>query len=273
MARRYRGVAKKKDNTVKNAAAIVAIVVSLGVLGAIGYWTKARKDEMALLDPATLCPRSGPVAETAVLIDRTDALTEVQAGALRQRIKAWASEVPKYGSFKIYEVGKSGVVLEPVVSVCNPGDGSDASSIDSNPRLLRKRYDDKFEAPIDRMLTSMRIDIEAATSPIMEAVQAISVRDFGPAVSYGPKTLLLVTDLLQHGPEFSLYKNVPNFDAFRKSAYARSVQADLAGVHVSIHLLNRKNAAAKQTDALGEFWIHWLGDQGAIVDEFKRIPG
>jgi hypothetical protein len=38
-------------------------------------------------------------------------------------------------------------------------------------------------------------------------------------------------------------------------------------------MLHRLKAAAKQTDALGKFWIDWLERQGAEVDAFKSVPG
>ncbi len=258
------------------AIAIVAVVL-LGLGGAFWY-VQGRAAQLALLDPETLCPKSGPTSQFAVLIDRTDALTEVQGEALRRQITAWADAIPKHGSFKVYEVGQSGTegggaLLQPVVSVCNPGDGSDQSAIDSNPRMWRARYEEKFQAPIAALLQRMRLDEEARTSPILEGVQAIVVKDFGPDAPQGPKTLVIVSDLLQNQQGFSLYKEVPALDAFWTTPYAASVRANLTGIHAEIHLLRRMKAAARQTDALGKFWIDWLQRQGAQVDAFKSVPG
>jgi hypothetical protein len=251
--------------------AIILAVISAFVVG--GWYLWKRTGELSALDPQTFCPRSGPVSEFAVLIDRTDGLTEVQAEALRRRILAWANAVPKHGSLKVYEVGRGGALLDPIVSVCNPGDGSDLSSVDANPRMWREKYEEKFRDPVDRMVKAMTGDVEMPSSPIMEAVQAISVRDFGSDAPEGRKDLMIVSDLLQHVADFSLYDGIPHFEAFRKSAFARSVWAGLGSVHVGIHLLNRKSATDKQTDALGEFWILWLEEQGAIVEEFRKVPG
>jgi len=255
------------------AIAIAVVIVVLAGLGGVFWFVQGRAAQLAALDPDTLCPKSGPTSQFAVLIDRTDALTEIQGEALRRQITAWASAIPKHGSFKVYEVGYGGALLQPVVAVCNPGDGSDQSAIDSNPKMWRARYEEKFQAPISSMLERMRLDEEAKTSPILEGVQAIAVKDFGPDAPQGAKTLIVVSDLLQNQQGFSLYQGVPALDAFWPTPYAASVRSNLTGIHAEIYLLHRIKAAAKQTDALGKFWIDWLERQGAQVEAFKSVPG
>jgi hypothetical protein len=83
----------------------------------------------------------------------------------------------------------------------------------------------------------------------------------------------VVSDLLQNQGGFSLYKDVPAIDAFWPTPYAASLRDNLTGVHVGVFLLHRMKAAARQTDALGKFWIDWLERQGAEVDQFKSVPG
>jgi hypothetical protein len=268
-SRRRRG----SETLALKVIAIVVVVVVLFGLGGTFWYVQGRAAQLASLDPETLCPKSGPTSQFAVLIDRTDALTEIQGEALRRQITAWASAIPKHGSFKVYEVGHGGALLQPVVAVCNPGDGSDQSAIDSNPKMWRARYEEKFQAPISAMLERMRLDEEAKTSPILEGVQAIVVKDFGPDAPQGPKTLVIVSDLLQNQQGFSLYQGVPALDAFWATPYAASVRSNLAGIHAEVYLLHRMKAAAKQTDALGKFWIDWLERQGAQVDAFKSVPG
>ena len=266
-----------QETLVLKVLAIVIVIIVLVGLGGVFRFVQGRAAQLAALDPETLCPKSGPTSQFAVLIDRTDALTEIQGEALRRQITAWAAAIPKHGSFKVYEVGHSGTeggaLLQPVVAVCNPGDGSDQSAIDSNPKMWRARYEEKFQTPISAMLERMRLDEEAKTSPILEGVQAIAVKDFGPDAPQGPKTLMIVSDLLQNQSGFSLYQGVPQLDAFWVTAYASSVRSNLTGIHTEIYLLHRLKAATKQTDALGKFWIDWLERQGAQVDAFKGVPG
>ncbi|GAB2176260.1 hypothetical protein [Dongia sp. agr-C8] len=274
MARRRFSRRRGGSETLALKAIAIAIVVAVLLgLGGVFWYVQGRAAQLAALDPETLCPKSGPTSQFAVLVDRTDALTEIQGEALRRQITAWAAAIPKHGSFKVYEVGYGGALLQPVVAVCNPGDGSDQSAIDSNPKMWRARYEEKFQAPIAAMLERMRLDEEAKASPILEGVQAIAVKDFGPDAPQGPKTLIIVSDLLQNQPGFSLYQSVPPLDAFWATPYAASVRSNLTGIHTEIHLLHRLKAAAKQTDALGKFWIDWLQRQGAEVDAFRSVPG
>jgi hypothetical protein len=275
MARRRRFSRRRggQETPALKAIAIAIVVVVLAGLGGVFWFVQGRAAQLAALDPESLCPKSGPTSQFAVLIDRTDALTEIQGEALRRQITAWAAAIPKHGSFKVYEVGHGGALLQPVVAVCNPGDGSDQSAIDSNPKMWRARYEEKFQAPISAMLERMRLDAEAKTSPILEGVQAIAVKDFGPDAPQGPKTLVIVSDLLQNQQGFSLYQGVPALDAFWATPYGASVRSNLTGIHAEIFLLHRTKAAAKQTDALGKFWIDWLERQGAAVDAFKSVPG
>jgi len=253
--------------------AVVIVLIVLAGLGGLFLFVNQRATALASLDVETLCPKAGPVSQFDVLIDRTDPLTEIQGEALKRQILAWADAVPKHGAFRVYEVGYGGALLQPVVSVCNPGDGSDQSSLDSNPAMWRRRYEEKFTAPIQDMLDRMRLDEEQNKSPIMEGVQAIAVKDFGPDAPKGPKSLMVVSDLLQNQSGFSLYKDVPRIDAFWPTPYAASLRVNLTGIHVEVYMLHRLKAAAKQTDALGKFWIDWLERQGAQVDAFKSVPG
>lgn len=209
----------------------------------------------------------------SVLIDRTDRLSDLQLQALKQEVLHWAAQVPKHGAFRVYEVGVGGKLLTPVLDVCNPGDGRDASSLDANPGFLRKRYEQKFTAPINAMLVAMQADEEQATSPIMEAVQAISVHDFGDNSPPGENSLTIVSDLLQNGTGVSFYRNVPDAPSFEKSPTGKTLHADLGHVEIAVYLITRLKDAKYQTDALGAFWIHWLTDQGGDVGTFKHLPG
>src|SRR5579885_670553 len=252
---------------------VVAIVGVVAALAAVFWFANEKESALMALDRNTFCPKSGPTSETAILVDRTDPLTDIQGEALEREILALANEVPKHGVLNIYEVGVGGSLLNPVVSVCNPGDGTDVSSLDDNPKFWKQRYEQKFVSPIKLMLSQMRLDIEASTSPIMEAVQAIAVRDFGSGSTVERKRLVVISDLLQHVKDFSLYQGVPDFNAFWRGGYGASVRSDLADVHVTIELLHRRAAASRQTDALGKFWLDWFQAQGAVIDAFKNVAG
>jgi hypothetical protein len=271
MVGRYSQRSKGPDPKTIGGIALTILAVALVIGGFV--LLQQKRNAVASLDPKTFCPKAGPAAVHAVLIDRTDALTDLQLEALNQDVLHWAQDVPKHAAFRIYEVGVGGAILKPVVDVCNPGDGSDASIIDSNPAALKRRYIKTFLGPVQAMLTAMRADETKDTSPIMEAVQAISVRNFGETGATGDNALIIVSDLLQHSDRLSLYKAVPSNDDFEKGAAGRSLHADLSGVAVTIYLINRIKDARFQSDNVGQFWIHWLEHQGAAMNGFKILPG
>lgn len=246
----------------------VAAIVLVGFVAMQG-----RKAAIGQLDPITFCPKSGPVAVHAILIDRTDPLSQIQLEALRREIFHRAQLVSKHEAFRVYEVGHGGVLLNPVVDVCNPGDGSDASSIDANPANLRRRYLKLFSAPIEKMLAGMSADEKMGQSPIMEAIQAIAVRDFGISGPAGANSLTIASDLLQYSAKFSLYREIPDSDDFARSPAGRSLKSDLNGVDISLLILFREKDARFQPDALGSFWVRWLTRQSATVSSVKQLPG
>jgi hypothetical protein len=267
--------ARRQGSTFDRATLLgVALTLLVAVIFVVlGVFVRHRQAEVATLNPSTFCPNSGPIAVHAILIDRTDPLTDLQLDALQQHILQWAEQVPQYAALRIYEVGVGGALLHPVVDVCNPGDGSGASNFTSNPAFLKRRYHALFLQPVQSVLASMRADKEQAKSPILEAVQAISVRDFGDTGAKGDNALIIVSDLLEYDGELNFYRTVPSADSFAKSPAGRSLHADFSNVTATIFLLNRQKDAKFQTDALGEFWMQWLTLQGADVDGFKQFPG
>lgn len=276
MVGRHSGVRQSRASVESSRRKVVCIaILALLVCGlvAIGLFSAQRRGAVAALDLNSFCPRNGPTSIHSVLVDRTDPLTPLQKEALRRDILRWAEAVPKHGAFRVYEVGVGGSLLSPVVAVCNPGDGTDVSNITANPKLLRKRYEQKFLAPVERMLTGMDADQHQRTSPILEAVQAISVRDFGEGAPDGPNTLTVVSDLLEHQPNFSLYRIVPDAGVFVRSPIGKSLHSELRNVEVTIYLVARRDVANRQTDALGKFWIDWITLQGGNLAAFKHLPG
>ena len=270
MVGRHTSNTRSAARTDKGTLIGALLVVVVAVILAYGFvYLNQRRSELAQLDPSTLCPVKGPVAVESVLIDRTDPLTEIQLESLKDLITAQAEQVPKFGAFRVYEVGVGGSLLGPVLTVCNPGDGSDASVLDSNPAHLQKRYQQKFIGPVNTMLEQMRADHEQPSSPILEAVQAIGVRDFGERNNEG--RLVIVSDLLQYGSGLNFYRGAPDAETFSRSPVGRNLHVNLAGVVTTIYLINRVKDAKYQTDSLGAFWIRWLGLQGAEVAAFKQL--
>jgi hypothetical protein len=248
------------------------VAVVLAAFAGIGAFVLNEMKSRPELD-AKLCPvKSGPMAVTSILVDRTDGLNSIQATALSDWIRTWASDVPEGGAFKVYEVGSGAALLSPVVDICNPGSSEGKNELITNKRKLDERYEQGFKQKVEQLLSDMQTDKTAKSSPIMEGIQAIAVRDFGPNAPVS-RRLIIVSDLLQNGSTLSLYKSIPDAESFLSSPNGNSLRSNLSGVEVSVFILNRKAEAARQTDALGLFWMNWLTGQGASIAEQRRIPG
>jgi hypothetical protein len=251
--------------------------VIIAAIGTVIYFSIASQSAVADLDPETLCKKSGPTAIVDVLIDRTDGLNVVQALALKKHLLSWAEDVPENGIFQVYEVREEGVSEDPLISICNPGSGKDKSKWTSNQKLWGRKYEEKYRTPIADLIDKMELDGEAKTSPILEAIQAVSVRDFehgsASADKLNLKRIYIVSDLLQNTAGLSLYKALPNVRDFLNSPYGRSMAVDLSSIEVEIWTLNRANTAGKQNGELLKFWEDWLTSLGSDAAPIQKIPG
>ncbi len=240
------------------------------VVAGVMFYYFQRKEEVASLDPETFCPRKGPQSVTAVLIDRTDGINETQAAALTNFFDDWRDRVPEHGAFRVYEVSGGSGLSQPILSVCNPGGAENACSLDRHLPPMKERYETKFRQPVDALIKDMLRTGTAETSPIMEAVQAIAIRDFGPKTAED-KTLIVVSDLMQHTSDFSLYKQPPDVRSFRSGTHGQKLESDLRGVKTWVYLLH--SSSAKQTGDVVQFWLDWLMLQGADLQAQRKVPG
>jgi hypothetical protein len=272
MKRRYKPYrAEGEESTLVKIAVGVGFLLLLAIAGFVIYLYVSKSRAVAELDPDTFCPKNGPASVTAVLVDRTDGINEVQAEALKALFMTWIEGVPEHGAFRVYEVAGGSGMPSPVLSVCNPGNVENVNVFTGNERLTRQRYEAKFRGPIEKLLADMLTDEEAQTSPIMEAVQAIAIRDFGAGRAKEERKLIVVSDLMQHTPEFSLYKAPPDIQGFRKSPYGRKIESDLSDVETTVYLLH--SSSAKQTRDVVQFWLDWLMFQRADLQGQFKVPG
>jgi hypothetical protein len=266
--RRYRG--EGEEGTWVKIGVGIGFLCVLAIVIGVGWVYFSKKQAAASVDPQTFCPKDGPTSVTSVLIDRTDGINQVQAEALKNLIVTWVHEVPEHGAFRVYEVAGGSGFPAPVLSVCNPGNVEDVNVFTGNERLTKQRYEAKFMGPVEQLISGMLTDKAAETSPIMEAVQAMAIRDFGSGkVSDGK--LIIVSDFLQHTAEFSLYKQPPDVSAFRRTVYGQKVESNLHGVSAQVAILH--STSPKQSSEIIQFWLDWLLLQGAVTQPPLKVPG
>jgi hypothetical protein len=242
---------------------IVGVFCVIAVVGSAYFWLA---NNQVKLDEA-FCPKDGATSLTAVLIDRTDVVNEVQQADLRAHLEVLRDTIPRQGRLAVYTLSdEPGAARVPAFALCNPGSGDDLSPWIANPELARRRWESVFEAPLKEILDGAIAGGNAKSSPIFEAVQAVAVAEFAPARPESSKRLVIISDLLHHTADFTLYISDPSASDFRSLStlpyYAR-VRTDLKGAAVTVLYLRRDSGLGRWPQHNIIFWRDYLLDQGA----------
>jgi len=260
---------------------LIAGGIAMGAIALVGFgWLysiyREGTENLVTLTPSTLCPVNGPRAFTAVLIDRTDAISEVSRADVAVKLHDLLDLVPRYGQLELFSITATvKVPMAAELSKCNPGQGKYVDPMTGAPEMVQKTFASQFQAPLDSALSQMLALNEAPASPIMEAIQAVAVSSFsGEARRDRPKKLIIVSDLLQHSPNFSQYRDrAATFAQFQKSAGYKAVAADIRGVDVEILYLQRATQHGLQTDDHIRFWRDYFAAQGVDNLHFVKVAG
>ena len=228
-------------------------------------------------DAETGCPETGPSALTAIMIDATDRIGAISRADVLARLEEYLAasrEDEMVIGFEARPVGEE--IDEPLLTVCHPGDPEEASEWTQNPRLIRRRLEERFRQPLEALFRNLLNREEAPTSPLMESVQSVAVSFLGrEEYADVPKRLILVSDLMQHSEYLSFFRQ-PGVDygAFERSQGADALSTDLRGTTVDVLFVQREaHGLLPSTRGLAEFWGRWVEDQGGIVGPVVSIDG
>lgn len=184
----------------------LAIVASLlAGVALVGFFAAPSLLRGPPRDQETLCPKTGPVGHTLILVDKSDPWSEVQAGRLKKLVKQIGDELPAERMLSIYVFND---VFEPgfpsLISLCNPG--KTASELIGNPRREYVKWVEKFGRPLDDAMTVLTQPAKGNQSPIVEAIgDVVSRRE--NRVPTGDRSLVLVSDMLQNSSQFTVFGN------------------------------------------------------------------
>ncbi len=227
------------------------------------------------IDYATGCPKDGNYSAIfAVLLDTTDSLSPVQQEIVQKKLDELAENVPRYGKLEIFAVrASSDRLIEPLLQVCNPGRGSDTNELTGNPRLMEKRWREKFKNPLDEALKMALSDsINAKQSPIMEEIQQVSVQAFFETPPETSKRFAIVSDMLQNSPVLNQYRRPESFEEFEHQPGFVKVRPELNDVDVTILYVRRSSEFNRQGKRHAEFWQSFFAASGARIKEVKSVP-
>lgn len=268
MARSTRRQRFREDSEVGTwaLAGLVFLVVILAVGGLI--YLRFLGADRPELDAVTLCPvEGGARSTTVVLLDATDPWPDVVNERVVEEVTTLVGQVPEYGLLELRSLDPALAGGRVLFSKCNPGDGSNLSEITANPRLAHQQWQVQFIAPVKAALAAARTQPQAQTSPIIATVQRLGINAFRDG---RPGTLVLVSDMIEHTPEYSQYrKGRFPYDEYQRSAAFRRQRTDLHGALVTILYIERLR---NSPDHL-EFWVNWVADNNGVWGEAVRIDG
>jgi hypothetical protein len=249
---------------------VLAVLALFGLAAA--YYLVPRK---LVLDAATLCPVAGLQGITVILVDTSDdfpASTQQEVlGLLHDQIEA----LPEYFrlDIRVLDIPKSR--SRSLFSKCNPGDGAGLNEWTSNPRLARMRWREGFEQPAKEAVNGSIASAKAKSSPIMAAIQDIALDEFSSAaVQKIPKTLIVISDMLEFTADYSQYQTDLSWQRYKQSPAYLKYRTDLHGAHVKIDYVRRKAVPPKfETVRHVEFWQQWIIDNNGIYDPAHSLQG
>jgi len=252
-------------------ATLMVLAFALLAAGVYVYATAARAPT---LDHASLCPTDGPGSVTVVLLDSTDDIPDIAKHEIRTTLLDMAEALPTYGLLDVRLLDPGVPGGRGIFSRCNPGDGSGLSEYTANPRLAKKRWLEGFRQPLEEALGVGFRPAPGKTSPIMETVQRIAVDRFsGRAAEYIPKSLILVSDMLEHEPEYSQYQGDLSYGRYKASRAYRRLQTDLHGAEVTIYYVQRLTGRPISSADHIRFWAEWVRDNNGRLKQASKLQG
>lgn len=223
--------------------------------------------------------RKRPSAQTIILIDQSEAFSESHIRQIKSVLVEYLSDdkqMPVRSAVMFYVFGKndflasgSGQSLSPTAILCKPP--ATGNLVYENTKALARTFRDGFVIPlygeIDRSLEKGL----GERSPILEMLQYVSrTQDIKQSVGdNNKKTLIVVSDLLQHSMYLSHYRGGTWAD-FEK---ATLLKADLRGFNVRLLYVNRygKDMVLQNSSHL-DFWMRYFHASGANLEIVERIP-
>ena len=234
------------------------------------------------LDSNTACPEKGPYSEHVVLFDQTDTakdkpIVEKDARNFLEKIK---KKVPQYSRLSIYVIinDPEGKNIEPIVSVCNPGDERNLGFFEkSGITLTVKKYmedwEKNFSQIIDPVIDTIMDRTTSPSSPIFEMINAVSINSFKHSNPKGIHKLVIFSDFMHHTDEYSFYddSNI-NLKKFANTSYFKQVHTSLRD-NVDVELYCYKRFENSQCDKIEIFWNKYFQkiDSHNNDVEFYRI--
>jgi hypothetical protein len=236
------------------------IALMLGVVFALFAVVAFNQPPSLMADTSCRMDRKDP-AHTIILIDQSDPFNPNDLDWVYEFVDAEARALPKYGRLTILTPNAANP-YEPkrIHFACSPGSAAEANPIFQNPKMVEQSWQSEFYAPLLEQVETALLDTRQPSSPLVEAVYAVSDRaDFQPGDT--SRRLVLVSDLMQHSDGFSFYRAGADYEAFLGSDLAR-MPPRLDQVDVVARIVPRQIYDLPMAEVKA-FWRAYFDEAGA----------
>jgi hypothetical protein len=217
-----------------------------------------------------------PADQTVILVDQSEALTETHRRFALGFIREYVADDTRFSvrsRIALFVFSESSFAspnspdLRPRSDLCRPP--SDGNELYENSRKITREFHERFLVPVTAALEQSLTTEGGARSPILETLQLISrSQEIGDG---GRKTLILVSDMLQHTDGFSHYRNRRSYEDFQRSGFASDVKADFRDWEIVVIYLRRYRERHLQQAAHLEFWQRYFQDSGGRVSRWAGV--
>lgn len=222
--------------------------------------------------------KRAPVEQTAILVDQSEALTEGHRRFAKKFIEEYAGDERKlpvgsrimlftFSRLDFSDQNPSGPNFRPNPDLCRPR--SEGNELYENNKKITRTFYLRFLAPLSDALDRSLSQELGERSPILETLQFISrsqdIEEWGKR-----KTLIVVSDMLQHTDAFSHYRDPRTYEHFQ-SKVAKDVRADFRGWDIVVIYLRRyRDRNLQQQDHL-DFWQRYFYDSGGKMIQWAGV--
>lgn len=249
---------------------VLGLLVGSAVVAGLVY---QKQTEDKALNPDTLCPMTGPMGHTVLLVDKSDPLNFTQRRDFEVLLEEIVKRrVPKGHLLSVYALGDDiQQTAKPIVELCNPGDGSDQNEWTGAPEKAKTFFNSNFANPVLSKSKDLMVEKPGKASPILEMVQLVGITGFRAHAVHGDKRLIVVSDMIQNTPQLNMYKGIPEYSDFATTPYGVKSAADLPAVSVELQVF--LHTPQVQKPELLQFWQQHISRAKGKLDIYNPIKG
>ena len=253
---------------------MLLICFAVTAAGALTYFYVSA-ERRPTLDPVSLCPTTGPKGISVILVDTSDDLKDTTQREILGILEDQIVALRPYHKLDIRILDIQSQKSRSLFSKCNPGDGEGLSEWTDNPTVARMRWIENFKKPAAEAVKGSLSKAQAASSPIMAAIQDIAIDQFSSSsVQSISKSLFVISDMIEFTRDYSQYPSAGDlsYERFKRSAAYQKFRTDLHNASVKIAYAYRQGVKIDGSKHL-DFWGQWIDDNRGKREGVKRLQG